>query len=525
MNHREDPPDAYHKAVEAMRRHTEEGLGETRARSFYQRLRETQFGSRPKSAWLQWTVLACLMSAAAFMAVVWTGPHDHETSTPSTLASPAITDAMDIVMRSGRIQVGAKDSIEDIPVSVNTVAWGESLQLHNQARLDVAYKNETRIAVNGPAEFAMVSPRQTRLTSGTASFAVGKRATQKPFTIQTGDFIVRVLGTKFLVKAHAGVLDTVEVYTGVVEVYAPGRHDSGVRIEAGNAWRTGMIATLDENHLGATDLQATWWRQLDEDDQVGSVVSIDSVPTGAIAEFGGIVFGVTPFMMRWPSGRHQMSLEKPGFERWQGDVMADARRTPLTIHLRPSSTTAPEKDKKLWALAQTALSRGECARLNAAVDKILLQRSSDDHKARALMLKAECLLRRARKKEALELYRRVYSDYPRTTSAETALFETAKLLSERRENDEALKTTHHYVSTYPQGRFVEAATMRRCELLIRMEHLTQAEACLNAYRRTFPQGIRVHHAVFLCATLARIKKDWPLAASLYKEYLGFLKDT
>ncbi|MEZ0314386.1 MAG: hypothetical protein ACAI38_21675 [Myxococcota bacterium] len=137
-----------------------------------------------------------------------------------------------------------------------------------------------------------------------------------------------------------------------------------------------------------------------------------------------------------------------------------------------------------WDAAMTSLRAERCDALRAQVADLVKSSKFAEDKAQALLLDAECAVRKSDKQGAVELYEKVAREYPWTASAETAVFEMATLQGD-------ITSAEAYLQRYPQGRFADAATFRRCELLLRSSAGAEARACLEGYRRDFPSGMKI----------------------------------
>jgi transmembrane sensor len=99
-------------------------------------------------------------------------------------------------------------------------------------------------------------PRTLSLERGEAFFVVAHQSGQ-PFTVQAGDALVRVVGTRFNVHRGVGRAMRVEVEQGVVQVSDPHSQDRAVTLHAGQT----VVADgrgLTVGTLAQADLAGAW---------------------------------------------------------------------------------------------------------------------------------------------------------------------------------------------------------------------------------------------------------------------------
>jgi TolA-binding protein len=322
-----------------------------------------------------------------------------------------------------------------------------------------------------------------------------------------------VRGTEFVVQVSQGSLERVFVEEGIVEVVMPG--EDAIRLEAGGVYPP-RAPSDDAPTEAESPFGAPWWRETGPSASMGWL-EVQSDPPAASVRVGDQQVGRTPLRVRWPTGDFRVVITRPGFPRWRRRVQVRAEQT-TEVQAQLSDERKPSR-ADLWTAAEADLDARRCRKLQSRVESSLLG-GSDESRARATMLVAECALRTGARKRALTTYQSILGRYPQTESAEVAWFESAKLLARLGRSDAALTSFGGYLERYPDGQFAAAATFRRCDLLIRTERLDSARSCLRDYRRDFPAGVHTNDVTLLLATLARVDGQWTRAAELYRQYLA-----
>src|SRR5205823_2150626 len=104
------------------------------------------------------------------------------------------------------------------------------------------------------------------------------------------------------------------------------------------------------------------------------------------------------------------------------------------------------------------LSRGDAITARRLVSPLF--RQSRELAVEARVLFAESFLVEGRYADAVDAYRIVARDFPRTDQAETSLFAIAQLESEHGRSNDARAALRAYVGRYPRGRFVREVSDR-----------------------------------------------------------------
>ena len=239
--------------------------------------------------------------------------------------------------------------------------------------------------------------RTLTLTNGAVTVDVAHQVGRR-FRVRTPRFIVEVIGTRFTVE-----LSGVRTQRGVVRILRPDGTQIA-RVEAGQAWRDEPVAERASASL------------------VAAPPPPSEVPSaGAAGATGAKVFAPVA-----------------------GAAGAFAARAPMTATARPSTVNR-------LAEARHLLSRGDAASARRLAATLFRQRGDLAVEARVLF--AESFLVEGRYADAVDAYRVVARDFPRSEQAETSLFTVAQLEGEHGRPADTRAALRAYVSRYPHGRF------------------------------------------------------------------------
>lgn len=541
MSEHDDP---YQRAIEAMKEATASGLDGARLNAVYERTvdptmtqavgafkadseqDQVRVGAvyRRIEAQLEaqarrhrgWFVGATFAVTAAVVLVSWSLTREVLKPLPEA----------HIALRTGAVELLHADGTVDSN-EASAVGGGAGFRLGAGARVDLDFSGQARVGLRGPTVARLGADRRLAIEFGAAHFVVAKRARTDPFTVQAGDSRVVVRGTRFSIEVSAGRLSRVVVVEGTVELQGP---HSQV-LHAGESFvddvsaglGSGEVETLDGPWFEAQVAQAGYLR-------------VTAVPREGQVKIDGVAVGLTPLLIRSPSGVREVEVASDGMGLWHQQIEVKAgQRTEVRASLEPevvavagpaneSSPTVrpprapsrgrlPAQETDPWGIAEASLAAKNCIALDKQIRKLRF-----DDTVRARLMRAECRLRRGDRRGALPLYLEVVEKHPGTAAAETALFESSKLRVELLLHREALAGFEQYLRLYPQGRFAAAASFRLCEVQIDLLQLDRARACLDHYHLTFPREPRAADSLFLSATIARSQGHWAEAADLYRGY-------
>jgi TolA-binding protein len=240
--------------------------------------------------------------------------------------------------------------------------------------------------------------RTLTLANGAVTVDVAHQAGRR-FRVRTPRFIVEVMGTRFTVE-----LSGVRTQRGLVRILRPDGTQIA-RVEAGQTWR---------------------------DDPVAERASASLVATPQPAEA--------------PSAGAAGTLRAKAVVGVAGAAGAFAARAPMTA----TPAVKPSTVNRL-AEARHLLSRGDAASARRLAATLFRQRGDLAVEARVLF--AESFLVEGRYADAVDAYRVVARDFPRSEQAETSLFTVAQLEGEHGRPADTRAALRAYVSRYPHGRF------------------------------------------------------------------------
>lgn len=349
----------------------------------------------------------------------------------------------------------------DVANAVGTtevVAAGSRLSVSKGGQLNLAVGTTARIAAMGPAELSVDVHGRVTVTDGVAVVSVAKQSPGHQFAMSAGDATIIVHGTAFVIDAQASVLHGVSVSEGRVEV----REASGksVFLTPGELWGVAP-----------------------------PIIAMDPFTAPAWRAAAGERITVAPAALE----------EEPAPVR------------------RPDDKPRPALRVDSFALAETAVRRGQCAAAAGHVARFVESAKDDNDAARALMLEADCWMHGKERARALPALDRVANDFPKSTRASSALFEASKLRSDLRMTKDASTGFATYLARYPSGPLAESASFRHCELLGELG--TANSACLETHLEQFASGRRVGDALLMLGSSACEHDKWADAERAYWRYI------
>ncbi|HEX2657897.1 MAG TPA: FecR domain-containing protein [Polyangia bacterium] len=223
------------------------------------------------------------------------------------------------------------------------------------------------------------------------------------FRVRTPRFIVEVMGTRFTVE-----LSGVRTQRGLVRILRPDGTQIA-RVEAGQSWSDQPVAERP------------------------SLTTPLTTPPLAVAPVGP------------PNGK----VAAP-----PGAIAARALATGMPVTRASTANRLAE--------ARHLLSRGDAAAARRLAATLFRQRGELAVEARVLF--AESFLVEGRYADAVDAYRVVARDFPRSEQAETSLFTVAQLEGEHGRPADSRAALRAYVSRYPHGRFAREAGTRLSRL-------------------------------------------------------------
>jgi transmembrane sensor len=250
--------------------------------------------ARPSRFW-RWFALCTALSGVAAGALLWTRSTPPFGSAPSERA----------VLAEAKLET-ASDAL--------------AVTLVDGSKLSLASRTEVQVRGNQPNNVALA------LAHGEVVCDVTHHAERK-FTVRAGDVEVRVVGTKFSVKATPGDHPRVEVSVlrGVVEVVSERRPGIVARVAAGQSWiQNSEPSAVPSGSLGVAD---------------SSPPAVISGPGEADTKLDPKPSAPTPSaVVAVPSAREL--FEKAGENRRSGDAAAAARAYEELLRLHPTDGRA-----------------------------------------------------------------------------------------------------------------------------------------------------------------------------------------
>lgn len=181
-----------------------------------------------RRAWQPWAAGGAAALAAAAAVALWLAP----AKAPAPATAPVATTTTPAPVAPSRVVTGDGASEVTFGDATITVAAASAVTMHGEA-----------------AEGVLIV-----LERGAATFEVAPRAGRPAFTVQAGEVLVRVVGTRFAVT-RSGDTARVDVIEGDVEVVARGAR---ALVHAGESWPKQVTAAplsdADEQPLGGAPL-------------------------------------------------------------------------------------------------------------------------------------------------------------------------------------------------------------------------------------------------------------------------------
>jgi tetratricopeptide (TPR) repeat protein len=130
--------------------------------------------------------------------------------------------------------------------------------------------------------------------------------------------------------------------------------------------------------------------------------------------------------------------------------------------------------------------------------------------------------KRARYKEALDIYARVIATYPGTDWAIMAHLMTSRSLEKLGKNDDAVEEYKKIINKYPKSGLAEEAFFAVARIRAEKGQVDNAIKAYQSYLKTYPMGQYGVMALFNIAALYKEKGDTKNALSVYVEIMkGF----
>ena len=193
-----------------------------------------------------------------------------------------------------------------------------------------------------------------------------------------------------------------------------------------------------------------------------------TVEAGGVTTERGVVRVLTPdgqLIRRLGAGESWHQTPVPGDEASRQPATAPPVASRAVAAAELSSTRAKESGVSAAARldqARHALAIGDAGMARRLVSPLF--RQSHDTAVEARVLFAESFLVEGRYADAIDAYRLVARDFPRTDQGETSLFTIAQLQCEHGPGPEARGALRAYLTRYPHGRYAREASDRMSRL-------------------------------------------------------------
>lgn len=494
---------------------------------------------RPWNVWMrEYGLLGLAACAAAVMLVLtfWpTAATQTSSAGPAAIAAhevqatPLPTDAngpfslpstVDHLEGSVAVDGRSAEAIEQFDVKPGT-----RISTDIESRMGFRMGDTAKVALMGQAEWEVTRLSPTaiglRLTRGRLAIEFDGTIGQT-MEVETPDSIVRVKGTTFTVEVLELGGTRVSVVEGLVEV-VPKRGPNLLAVELAvdqsctipgpreviplSEEQRALAAGLPNEHL--------------VEDTGTRVVRFDGSPEKVKVEVDGRVVGITPLMVRVPSGPVAYRLSAPGMAAVEGTLDAEGEHQAIVYAMEPAPDFGPEALEIIritqprtrpdsparhaatneadttasprWSLFQRAKSAVAAGDLRYAIG--LLERAVDDASGEklifGLVLLAECHAALGDYLEAAAIYERIVDLASNNAEGQNARYEVGRLAMDKLGDlPRARAAFTAYVASTKPGPLREDAYYSLCEVAGKEGNHNEALRCFNEFLRSFPGGHR-----------------------------------
>jgi TolA-binding protein len=127
---------------------------------------------------------------------------------------------------------------------------------------------------------------------------------------------------------------------------------------------------------------------------------------------------------------------------------------------------------------------------------------------------------------ALRIYERIFSEYPTSKLADSALFRVAVNAEKSYDYDKAIEKYQKLVKDYPQAKDRENALYNTARLLEALQRYNEAAAAFLRFADAYPKSEEAPKNQFVAASSTRRPSDWNKQIGALNEFVQkFSKDT
>ncbi|MCU0664467.1 MAG: tetratricopeptide repeat protein [Myxococcota bacterium] len=486
--------------------------------------------------WVQeYGLLGLGACAASIMAVLTFWPAD--SGAPSK-AEMALSSSQDTLAGKGADAFALSSTVDTLEgtVTVNGRS-GETLdqfQVKTGTKIATAPNSQMGFRIGDTARVALMGEGQWEVTRLSPT-AIGMRLQSgrlavefdgtigQTLEVETPDSLVRVKGTVFTVEVLEVGGTRVGVVEGLVEVVPKrGSNLRPVELSADQSCAvpgSGEVMPIDEEQralsAGLSD------KELGKDEGT-RLVRFDGSPEQVKVEVDGRVVGVTPLMVRVPSGNVTYRLSAPGMEPVDGTLDNEGENQVVVFAMEPAADFGPEgleivrvadppprptvhplkkdapkavfaADHPRWDLFLRAKSAVAAGDLKYAIG--LLERAvnevSGEKRMSSLMLLAECRAAVGDYVEAANTYQKIVELSSGAGEGQNARYEVGRLAMDKLgDMARARAAFTAYLASSRPGPLREDAYYSLCEVSSKEGNHSEALHCFNEFLRAFPGGHR-----------------------------------
>jgi hypothetical protein len=383
--------------------------------------------------------------------------------------------------------------------------------LENGAGLSISRvsKREARYTLRVPGKTATAA----------SDFYVTHHRAGETFSIATGDYTIKVLGTYFRCSTDKNGRVTTQVFEGRVRALLP---DGERTIIAGQSLRyeeNGGFYRVSGGGPIISKQNADPMPDLTAMPDYGILDVSTSVESAQVFIDGGYK-GTAPLSVLLPVGRHRMRVDKPGYTAFD---------TAFDLRLGSSLALNVPIGKALAIFVVPAVPQIKLKPVNTSgteKQSVTAAPSADPDSSQNLSLSEAQQLERSDYNAAIEGYRILFDN--KNASAlvrQTALFSIGNLLADQARDREAAKGSFlTYLTLFPKGNFACEALLRLAELELSTDP-DKAIEYYQTYFNAYPTHYRVGELEYRVGLLNLQKKRYDKGIALLKQALDNLGST
>jgi tetratricopeptide (TPR) repeat protein/ferric-dicitrate binding protein FerR (iron transport regulator) len=408
-----------------------------------------------------------------------------------------------------------------------SVKAGTLIATNPDSRVGFRMGDTAKVALMGEGHFEVTRLSPTaigmKLNRGRLAVEFDGRIGQT-MEVETPDSLVRVKGTVFTVEVLELGGTLVGVVEGLVEV-VPRRGTSlePVELTADQSCivpSSGEVMSLEDEQRA---LAAALPDVVLGEDMGTRLVRFDGSPERAKLEVDGRVVGITPMMVRVPSGNVTYRLSAPGMAPVEGNLESASENQDVVYAMEPAADFGPEAleiiriadspsirpsarnrepdasvdsgetqqlSPGLFARAKSAIAAGNLRTAIGYLERVV-EEATGDKSMSALALLAECQAALGDYVNAASTYEKIVDLSSGSMLGQNARYEVGRLAMDKLGDlARARAAFTGYLASSQPGPLREDAYYSLCEVTGKGGGHSEALHCFNEFLRSFPGGHR-----------------------------------